>query len=162
VIGYDLDQQIELFRSVKQRYHDWGGQKFTGRLKPLAPVLGAVLVAGVLFFAWRKLRLRRIRVRPGQVAGQPAAVTRVVFLYRQLEDVLRAQGLSRPASTPPLAHAQSLLELDHPLAAEVLALTEIYLSVRFGRRDFSVEDERDFDARVKAMRHFRLQPERAA
>ena len=32
----------------------------------------------------------------------------------------------------------------------------------FGRRDFSVEDERDFDARVKTMRHFRFAPERAA
>jgi len=41
-------------------------------------------------------------------------------------------------------------------------LTEIYLAVRFGRRDFSIEDERDFDARVKTMRHFRLLPERAA
>jgi len=162
VIGYDLDQQIELFRSVKQRYHDWGGQNLIGRVKPLAPVLGGVLVAGVLYFAWRKLRLQRTRARPGQVVGQPAAVTRVVFLYRQLEDVLRAQGLGRPASTPPLAHAQSLIELEHPLAAEVMALTDIYLAVRFGRRDFSIEDERGFEARVKTMRHFRLQPARAA
>jgi hypothetical protein len=131
-------------------------------LKPLARGLGVIVVAGVLYFAWRRLRLQRFRARPGQLAGQPAAVTRVVFLYRQLEDVLRTQNLGRPASTPPLAHAQSLLELNHPLAAEVLALTEIYLEVRFGRRDFDIEDERDFDARVKAMRHFRVLPERAA
>jgi hypothetical protein len=44
----------------------------------------------------------------------------------------------------------------------VLALTEIYLAVRFGRRDFSPEDERDFDTRVRSMKHFRLLPERAA
>jgi transglutaminase-like putative cysteine protease len=162
VIGYDLDQQIELFRSVKQRYHDWGDTRFVSRLKPLVPVLGALIFAGLLYFAWRRLRLQRIRVRPGQIPGQPAAVTRVVFLYRQLEEVLRAQNLGRPASTPPLAHARSLFELNHPLAPEVLALTEIYLSVRFGRCDFSGEDERDFDARVKAMRHFRVLPERAA
>ena len=68
----------------------------------------------------------------------------------------------RAPSTPPLAHAQSLAELNHPLSAEVLALTEIYLAVRFGRRDFSAEDERDFDGRVRSMRHFRLLPERAA
>jgi transglutaminase-like putative cysteine protease len=163
VIGYDLDQQIELFRSVKQRYHDWGGgQKFAQRLKPLAPVLGGVLIAGVLYYVWRRLRLQRFRAHPGQIAGQPAAVTRVVGLYRQLEDVLRALGLGRPATTPPLAHAQSLAELNHPLSVEVLALTEIYLAVRFGRRDFSVEDERDFDTRVRSMKHFRLLPERAA
>ena len=122
-----------------------------------------VLVGGgVLYFAWRRLKLQRIRSRPGQIAGQPAGVTRVVILYRQLEDVLRGQGVARPSSTPPLAHARALADLSHPLAAEVLALTEIYLAVRFGRRDFSIEDERDFDARVKTMRHFRLLPERAA
>jgi transglutaminase-like putative cysteine protease len=162
VVGYDLDQQIELFRSVKQRYNDWGGPRVAGRLKPLTPVLVVLVGGGVLFFAWRRLKLQRVRSRPGQIAGQPAAVTRVVILYRQLEDVLRALGIARPSTTPPLAHARALAELNHPLAAEVLALTEIYLAVRFGRRDFSSEDERDFDARVKAMRHFRLLPERAA
>jgi transglutaminase-like putative cysteine protease len=162
VIGYDLDQQIELFRSVKQRYNDWGGERFAGRLKPLASSLGTLVLGALLYLAWRRLRLQRFRTRPGQIAGQPAAVTRVVALYRQLEDVLRALGLGRAASTPPLAHAQSLAELNHPLSAEVLALTEIYLAVRFGRRDFSPEDERDFDGRVRNMRHFRLLPERAA
>jgi hypothetical protein len=162
VVGYDLDQQIELFRSVKQRYRNWGGEQIGTHLRPLAPVLGGVVIGGLLYLGWRKLRLTRTRARSGQIAGQPAAVTRVVMLYRQLEDVLRALNIGRPTSTPPLAHARSLQELSHPLAAEVLALTEIYLEVRFGRRDFNVEDEREFDARVKTMRHFRFAPERAA
>lgn len=162
VVGYDLDQQIELFRSVKQRYRDWGGQQLGTHLRPVVPVLGAVVLGALLYLGWRKLRLQRTRAKPGQIAGQPAAVTRVVTLYRQLEDVLRNLNIGRSSSTPPLAHARALQELGHPLAAEVLALTEIYQAVRFGRRDFSVEDERDFDARVKTMRHFRLSPERAA
>src|SRR5262245_40998215 len=53
VIGYDLDQQIELFRSVKQRYRDWGGDRITSRLRPLAPVLIGTLIAIALYFAWR-------------------------------------------------------------------------------------------------------------
>ena len=162
VIGYDLDQQIELFRSVKQRYRDWGGQDIARRARPYAPVLVGVVAGGLLYFAWRKIRIGRGRARPQLLDGQPAAVMRVVALYRQLEDVLRNLGIGRPSSTPPLAHAQALHELRHPTAGEVLALTEIYLAVRFGRRDFSVEDERDFEARVKTLRQFRLLPDRAA
>jgi transglutaminase-like putative cysteine protease len=162
VIGYDLDQQIELFRSVKQRYRDWGGQDIARGLKPYAPVLVGVVVGGVLYLAWRRIRLVRGRSRPKLLEGQPAAVMRVVALYRQLEDVLRNLGIGRPSSTPPLAHAQALHELRHPTAGEVLALTEIYLAVRFGRRDFSLEDERAFEARVKTLRQFRLLPDRAA
>ena len=162
VIGYDLDQQIELFRSVKQRYHDWGGRDVSRRIKPYAPVLAGVVIGGLLYFGWRRIRVVRGRARPRLLDGQPAAVMRVVALYRQLEDVLRNLGVGRPSSTPPLAHAQALHELRHPVAGEVLALTEIYLAVRFGRRDFSVEDERDFEARVKLLRQFRLLPDRAA
>jgi hypothetical protein len=125
-------------------------------------VLVGVVVGGVLYLAWRRIRLVRGRSRPKLLEGQPAAVMRVVALYRQLEDVLRNLGIGRPSSTPPLAHAQALHELRHPTAGEVLALTEIYLAVRFGRRDFSLEDERAFEARVKTLRQFRLLPDRAA
>jgi hypothetical protein len=43
-----------------------------------------------------------------------------------------------------------------------MRLTDIYLAVRFGGRDLTQEEERDFDARVKNLRQFRLLPERAA
>lgn len=162
VIGYDLDQQIELFRSVKQRYRDWGGARLTEQLRPYTPVLGGVVVGGILVFFWRRFQVRKGRMRPPRVANQPAAVTRMVALYRELEEALRILGVGRPASAPPLAHAQSLVELSHPAAAEVLRLTECYLAVRFGGRDLTPEEERDFEVRVKNLRQFRLLPERAA
>jgi protein-glutamine gamma-glutamyltransferase len=162
VIGYDLDQQIELFRSVKQRYRDYGGPQIGKRLRPLAPVAVVVVVGALGYFGWRRLRLRRLRVRPGKLLGQTASVTRVVALYRGLEDVLRGMGVGRQPTTPPLAHAKALEQLNHPAAPEVLSLTEVYLEARFGRRELSLEEERDFERRVKSLRQLKLAEERAA
>ena len=43
-------------------------------------------------------------------------------LYRSLEDALRGMGIGRQPTTPPLAHARALGQLNHPAAAEVLWL----------------------------------------
>ena len=162
VIGYDLDQQIELFRSVKERYRNWGGLVVWRHLRPFVAPL-TVLALGVgAYLVWRRLRLGRRRVRPAQLGGQPAKVTRVVALYRSLEDVLGALGIARQSSTPPLAHARALAQLKHPAASEVLSLTERYLEVRFGGRELSSEEERSFELRVKALRQLRLPEDRAA
>jgi transglutaminase-like putative cysteine protease len=162
VIGYDLDQQIELFRSVKQRYRDYGGPDVKRRLAPFAPALTVVAVGAFAYFLWRRFRVRRVRVRPGKLIGQAAAVSRAVALYRSLEDALRGMGIGRQPTTPPLAHARALEQLHHPAAPEVLALTELYLEARFGRRELSVEEERDFERRVKRLRRMDLPEERAA
>jgi len=162
VIGYDLDQQIELFRSVKQRYRDYGGPDIKRRLMPFAPALTALAVGGFAYFLWRRFQFRRVRVRPGKLIGQGAAVTRAVALYRSLEDALRSMGVGRQPTTPPLAHARALEALNHPAAPEVLALTELYLEARFGRRELSIDEERDFERRVKRLRRMELPEERAA
>jgi transglutaminase-like putative cysteine protease len=162
VIGYDLDQQIELFRSVKQRYRDYGGPNIKRKLAPFAPVLGVLAVGAFAYLLWRRFRVRRVRVRPGKLMGQAAAVTRAVALYRLLEDALRSMGVGRQLTTPPLAHARALEQLNHPAAAEVLALTELYLEARFGRRELSLEEERDFERRVKRLRRLELPADRAA
>ena len=162
VIGYDLDQQIELFRSVKQRYRDYGGPDLKRRLEPFAPALTVVAVGAFAYFLWRRFRVRRVRVRPGKLIGQAAALTRAVALYRSLEDALRGMGIGRQPTTPPLAHARALEQLHHPAAPEVLALTELYLEARFGRRELSLEEERDFERRVKRLRRMELPEERAA
>jgi protein-glutamine gamma-glutamyltransferase len=162
VIGYDLDQQIELFRSVKQRYRDYGGPDIGRRLRPLAPALTVLALGACGYLFWRRFGGRRARVRPGKLIGQGAAVTRAVALYRGLEEALRSMGVGRQPTTPPLAHARALEQLNHPAAAEVLSLTELYLEARFGRRELSQEEERDYERRVKRLRRLELPEERAA
>ena len=44
----------------------------------------------------------------------------------------------------------------------VMSLTERYLAARFGRRELSNEEERDFERRVKSLRKERPVEERAA
>jgi transglutaminase-like putative cysteine protease len=162
VIGYDLDQQIELFRSVKQRYRQYGGPEIGRRLRPLLPALFVVAGGVLAYIVWRRFRFRRQRIRPGKLVGQAAAVTRAVALYRSLEDALRSMGVGRQPTTPPLAHAKALEQLNHPAASEVMSLTERYLEARFGRRELSNEEERDFERRVKSLRKERPVEERAA
>jgi hypothetical protein len=43
----------------------------------------------------------------------------------------------------------------HPLGAETLALTEIYLETRFGHAELTDATKRDFEQRVKQLRGFR-------
>lgn len=162
VIGYDLDQQIELFHSVKERYRDWGGQALIRQAKPFGPPLMVLVAFGAAYLLWRRMRLRGSGHSSSRRRGEPVAATRAVALYRLLEDTLRAMGVGRQPSTPPLAHARALAQLKHPAAREVLSLTECYLEARFGRRELSLDEEREFEQRVKGLRQLRLSDERAA
>lgn len=151
VIGYDLDQQIELFHSVKDQYQSWGGQALTRQLRPFAPPIAVVLIGGALYWIWRRVRFDRAASPAGRRGSDKLAATRAVALYRLLEDALRGMGVGRQPSTPPLAHARALAQLEHPAAREVLALTEWYLEARFGRRELNAEEEREFEQRVRAL-----------
>jgi hypothetical protein len=44
------------------------------------------------------------------------------------------------------------MALDHPVADEVMELTQLYLEARFGGRELSDPDRRDFQRRVKLLR----------
>ncbi len=162
VVGYDLDQQIEIFRSVRERYHAWGGPALHAGAGRALPVAGVVLFGVAVLLIWRRLRIV-VRRAPEEDSGpQRAAHLRVVALYRGLEDVLRGLGIPRPASSPPLAYAKALSEVGHPAASEVLALTRLYLEARFGNRDLTSEEEANFLARTKALRSRKMLPPSAA
>ena len=51
--------------------------------------------------------------------------------------------------------------MGHPAGAEVRALTMIYVEARFGGRELSEDDRRDFSRRVRALKALRTD-ERAA
>jgi len=54
-----------------------------------------------------------------------------------------------------LLHAEALKRLGHPLADEVLELTELYLNARFGGASITDEDRKAFETRVKRVRTVR-------
>jgi transglutaminase-like putative cysteine protease len=154
VVGYDLKQQLGLARSVRDRYRaifPEGGvvRRVLGRPRNVLTVL---VVAGMLAAVVIVLRRRR---RPSGPSTQPSerelVARRITELYRTLEQAMATRGAPRPSGTPPQTHARSLVALGHPIAAEVLSLTEQYQRVRFGGAPFSDAERHQFIDRVRAL-----------
>ena len=139
VIGYDLKTQVRIFEDISRGYERMRAKTGTNRgvaeRITRGPVLVGVLLVGVAagYVVWKRRRRRkdkdkdaieRPRVDPKLEAASA--------LYRQLELALVTQGISRPLSLPPLRHAEELAAKAHPLADDILELTNLYLAARFG------------------------------
>ncbi len=152
VVGYDLKQQVHLFHSVRSKYWHLRG---TGKLGDRTLRYGALVLGLMLMVAggvWMRRRKPGDASSPKNRSPKQVAALQTVALYRSLEDAMNAHGVMRQSATPPLAHARALLELGHPIGPEVLALTELYLEARFGGRELTEGDRRDFSRRVRAMK----------
>ena len=153
VVGYDLRQQVYLFHSIS-RYGSLHVSPALTKAKPLGVALLVVAAGGVGFILWRR---RRVQRQTGATAIDRVARERMIAtaMYELLEGAMNAQGIPRGPSTPPLRHALSLQRMGHPLAEEVLDLTELYLGARFGGIAVTEKDRRDFEGRVKKVRTVR-------
>ena len=152
VIGYDLDQQIRLVRWFAFRY---GSNTARGGSSLLQWRFVAAAVAAVILLLAARRFIQRRREQPvGPPGDSPESLTAVhiVALYRSLEAAMAARGVPRVASTPPLAHAEALSALGHPIAEDVLELTLHYLEVRYAGRSLNDADRRDYAQRVKEVR----------
>jgi hypothetical protein len=153
VVGYDLNQQVQMLRSVSRRYSlmsksnkgvdTASGKRIAGLIFGLALVITAVML-------W--YRSKKAPGRSTPPSAQEAARAQAVQLYKSLEDAMALWGMVRLASIPPLAHARTLLAVSHPIAPEAYDLTQIYLRVRFGGYALDPAERSAFAARVKALR----------
>lgn len=154
VVGYDLRKQVRIFDEVSHRYDRL---RFLGSRHVPAMAGGLVVLAGLGYLAWK--RRKRSRGDPKDAAGarraEGARVEVATALYRALEVALQEHGLTRPASLPPLRHAEELDGRNHPLAGQVLALTTVYLEARFGGRAFTDATRREFERGLGEIRAFR-------
>jgi transglutaminase-like putative cysteine protease len=153
VVGYDLRQQVYLFDSISR----YGSTRFGGsarNAKRGLVVLGVIAFGGAAYVVWRRRRRRTVPVGP---APDPRARERLLAtsLYEMLDAAMAAQGIARGPSTPPLRHAESLDQLGHPLAGDVLELTRFYLDARFGASAITEDSRRAFEAKVKRVRAVR-------
>jgi hypothetical protein len=145
VVGYDLRQQMSIVRNAQDRVRlPSFGRRYLW--------LGVGLIAIAWGVHW--LRKNRGKGDPGKAGQKPAEMTvlRTVALYRSLEQALALLNSPRPPSVPPLAHAMALEAMGHPAGAEIRSLTEIYIEARFGGRELSEDERRDYARRVRALR----------
>lgn len=166
VIGYDLKQQVGLLRSVHRSYsalRDRPGA--VGKLlsSPRSTLLVLVGLGLAVYAAlWFSRRRKTLSPAARAATERETAAREIVELYRLLDAALATRGVARPTGTPPRAHALSLKALGHPVGEEALALTELYISARFGGAALSPDERRDFARRARAIRVQRTPPERAA
>lgn len=162
VVGYDLKTQIHLFEDISRSYEKVRARTHTNR-GPLervtrGPVVAFALTAVgiVAYVLWK--RKKRPKAGPVKEAERTEIDRNLLVateLYRSLENALLLQGIARPTSVPPLRHARELLDKEHPLAPDVMALTEQYLEVRFGGASLTDEIRGDFERRIKDIRTYR-------
>lgn len=159
VVGYDLHTQVRLAESASRKYESMrtkAGLKASPVLEKITrgPTLAAVvaIACAVFYVFWRKRRRVGVRRDDTKPVGPNPTMQLATQLYRTLETALLTHGISRPASVPPLRHAEELTSDKHPLAEEVLALTRVYLDVRFGHGDLDASETKVFQRRVRALR----------
>jgi transglutaminase-like putative cysteine protease len=164
VVSYDLRAQVRLLDDVHRSYEAFRSRTGANHgslerwTRPSRLLLAVLLLGAVLGYAWRQLRFRRDRQGHGEEPrATDATALAATSLYRQLEAVLSFRGIPRPSSLPPLRHALELIERRHPLGTEVLALTHVYLEGRFGHRQLTEVDVRDFEQRVRQVRARKLE-----
>jgi hypothetical protein len=164
VVGYDLHTQVKIFEDISHRYDRLRRSAGInhGVLDKLtrAPVVATILLGS--FIGVYALWTRR-RPRPKKSAQtQPLLEKRLetaAALYRALDGAMTSQGIARPVSLPPLRFAEDLAAKNHPLAPEVLALTNLYIGARFGGDELSDQTARDFERRVRELRSAKREPE---
>lgn len=162
VVGYDLRTQVRLFEDMTRRYEQVraaaGLNK--GPLDKLTrpPVIagGILVILAGSYVVWKRWRRKPKKTdAEGDRTTLDKKLESAAALYRSLEIALTAQGISRPTSLPPLRHAEQLSSRKHPLAPEVLALTEVYIATRFGGTDLTDTMTLDFERRVREVRSHR-------
>jgi len=162
VVGYDLKTQVRIFDDISRRYQKLREQAGvdTGVAEKVTrgPVItAALLLAGFAAYTWWRRRRAAPKGSP-ESRDDPQSDARLeaaTALYRSLEAALTAQGIGRPTALPPLKHAEELAARAHPLADDVLSLTNTYLEARFGGSSIDSDAARDFERRVKDIRTYR-------
>ncbi|HVU03346.1 MAG TPA: DUF3488 and transglutaminase-like domain-containing protein [Polyangiaceae bacterium] len=154
VVGYDLEQQLKLLRWLAHRYAGTTTKVGLSATRSHGRALAALVFVGVAaFLAYRLYRRRR---SPPQNEGierpERLASLQIVAVYRQLESAMAVRGVPRPPSTPPLAHAEALIALSHPIGPEVMDLTQRYLEVRFAGKTLTEAERKDYLRRIREIR----------
>lgn len=155
VVRYDLRQQLWLVGGARHGLARAGSSAWSLhlRLTPAqkrrfgAALLLALAIGSGAYLVWR--RAKSSTRDPGPMLEPTVRRVRdAARLYEILDQALAAIGVRRAPGIPPLRHALALVETGHPVASDVLQLTERYLRARFGNEPLGDEERRVFEQRV--------------
>ena len=156
VLGYDLQQQVNLFESVS---HRTDGLSLRWPSTRHFLLLGGIILALASFWYLRRRR-RSGKLPKGRDARRKSREEALATgLYQALDRAMAAMGIARPVATPPLRHALALAGA-HEQGEEILALTERYLPARFGHEPLSPSERREYDQRVRTMLELHMSNDR--
>ena len=153
VVGYDWNQQVNLWQVLTNRR----GSSVLSRKwsRPRYGALVGIVVAAAggvgLYVYLRRQRKQRLGPDPKGDMRSPSALL-ATELYERLDAAMSHKGIPRAPGVPPLRHAEALNALGHPLADEILDLTDVYLRARFGGEVITTEMRREFEERVRGIR----------
>lgn len=162
IVGYDLRAQIDGLRAIggflrsmgvlggddsQATDQDSAFQSLTTRSRGATWVALAVLalLAVLVVVAFRRQR------RAEEHTLSPDA-RRAQQLYRAMERRLARVGVPRPPARTPTQHAAQLAREQHPGADIVRAITDVYVSARFGTGHLSAADARSWRRQLRAVR----------
>ena len=112
----------------------------------------ALVMIAVSVWWLRRRRRRSKEAEESDPRKRSREEAMAVGLYQSLDRAMVALGIARSAATPPLRHAVALRHVGHPCSDEIVELTERYLAARFGDEPLEVEERRDFEGRVRALK----------
>ena len=142
---------------VRRWVAGWGVQTRWGHLQVLGlglSVMGLGLAAVVLARSYLNRRRRLARLQLTRLPGpQRRDLGRRLRFYLTMLDILERHGHRRPAWQSPRDFADQLVR-EHPLRFDpVVALTELFYDVRFGRRRTDAGDQRRIRAHLRQLEH---------
>lgn len=160
VVGYDLPTQMSLFhrlqRSMERARKSMlpeGGRSISQPMKKKWLWVGggvAVFALGIYVVLRRKKPATKSEDKDAGRARQQRLATQ---LWLQLEEALQARGASRPRHVPPLRFAEQLrAERKDGLGDEAFTLASRYALARFGNVAIGLEEQKEFERRVAAIR----------
>jgi transglutaminase-like putative cysteine protease len=158
VVGYDLSTQHNMLQSARDSYNqlrhrsrlDQGAAGVLTKPSIVGLIVAALCVGGYVLWSRRKKKKPVVPNRSAKDEREAQRQEAVASLYKSLELVMAAHGISRPASLPPLRHAEQVS--DHPLGKDVIDLTREYLELRFGGRTLTDAARKEYERRVKELR----------
>lgn len=159
VVGYDLRQQIGLWSTISRKWNSSSATSgLTHRSDRLYYGVGGVILVGGAIIAWRRRKKTVAPELPRAEIRRGASAVLATELFEGLENVMSARGVHRTVGTPPLRHAESLVASGHPLGDTYRDLVVVYLEARFGSREITHTLRKDFEERVREIKHKPLTP----